>query len=135
MKLRIRGNSVRLRLTRPEVEQLLTTGAVEERTCFADGGALGYRVMADAAVSEPGVAFRDGVVTVRLPPAAVERWGRATVVGLEHATPLRNGGELRLLVEKDFACLNPARGESEEGAFPNPRKGEACCDPSGPDQE
>lgn len=122
MKLRIKGNSVRLRLTQPEVAMLVAQGAVEERTTFPAGDALVYRLVADGDAREPGAGYKDGVMIVWLPAAAAARWARGTVVGLEFASPLKQGGELRVLVEKDFACLNTSRGESEDGAFPNPSK-------------
>jgi len=41
-------------------------------------------------------------------------------VGLEGSQPA--GGEpLRILIEKDFECLDAAPGESQDDAFPNPR--------------
>ncbi len=126
MKLRIRGNSIRLRLTRPEVDQLVARGVVEEETRFPDGGVLRYRLVADAAAAEPGTVFREGVLTVKLPTAAIERWARETVVGLEHSTPLSSGGELTLLVEKDFECRTPKLGENDEGTYPNPDKHGNC---------
>ena len=95
---------------------------VEERTQFGDGAELVYRLVVDASVTTPGATFVDGVVTVTLPAVVVERWVRETVVGLEHAVPLRDGGELRILVEKDFACLDRSmtRGEDQQGTYPNP---------------
>ncbi len=122
MKLRIKGNSVRLRLTQPEVATLAANGVVEERTVFPAGGALVYRLVTDGDAREPGAGYKDGVIIVWIPAAAAARWARGSVVGLEFASPLNNGGELRVLVEKDFACLNPMRRESDEGAFPNPSK-------------
>ena len=44
MKLRLQGNSVRLRLTRSEVERLRETGLVEESVDFGAGAALAYRL-------------------------------------------------------------------------------------------
>jgi hypothetical protein len=125
MKLRIRGNSIRLRLTQPEVAALASGGEVRESTRFPDGGVFEYRLVADGAASEPGATFADGVLTVKLPTAAAGRWARETIVSLEYAAKLRDGSELRLLVEKDFECLTP-RGESDEGAFPNPAKQPGC---------
>lgn len=123
MKLRIKGNSVRLRLTQPEVAMLSEKGVVEERAGFPAGGALVYRLVADGEAREPGAGYKDGVIIVWLPAAAAARWARGAVVGLEFTSPLKEGGELRVLVEKDFACLDPHRGENEEGTFPNPSKG------------
>jgi hypothetical protein len=44
MKLRLQGNSVRLRLTRSEVERLRETGLVEESIEFGSGESLVYRL-------------------------------------------------------------------------------------------
>jgi hypothetical protein len=44
MKLRLQGNSVRLRLTRSEVERLRDTGIVEESVDFGGGEVLAYRL-------------------------------------------------------------------------------------------
>lgn len=120
MKLRMKGNSIRLRLTQPEVAALASGAAVEESTRFPDGAEFRYRLVSSAEASEPGATFAHGMMTVMLPTAAVGRWARETVVGLEFASALKNGGELRLLVEKDFECLNPRREDREEGAFPHP---------------
>ena len=120
MKLRIKGNSIRLRLTQPEVAALASGAAVQERTEFPGGAEFRYRLLSDDVAKEPAATCADGVLTVRLPTAAVTRWARETIVGLEFAAPLKSGGELRLLVEKDFTCLNPRRDEIEEGTYPHP---------------
>jgi hypothetical protein len=44
MKLRLQGNSVRLRLTRSEVERLREIGRVEESVDFGAGEVLAYRL-------------------------------------------------------------------------------------------
>ena len=126
MKLRIKGNTIRLRLTEPEVGVLASEGAVEERTVFPNGSTLVYRLVSDSAARESGAGFKDGVIIVWLPTAAVGRWARGTVVGLEFVSPLKDGGELRVLVEKDFACLHSGSGGREVGAYPNPRMGGVC---------
>jgi hypothetical protein len=43
MKLRMQGNSLRLRLTRFEVNRLRDKGEVSETVLFRSGGALAYR--------------------------------------------------------------------------------------------
>ena len=125
MKLRMKGNSIRLRLTQPEVALLASGTAVEERTGFPGGGTLVWRLVSDHQATEPGAGFKDGVMIVWLPAAAVGRWARETVVGLEFASPLKSGGELSVLVEKDFACLRGGRDDEAE-AYPNPRMADAA---------
>ncbi len=122
MKLRIKGNSIRLRLTRPEVETLGAGRAVEEETRFADGAAFRYKLAVDPHAQETGATFADGLLLVRLPGPVVARWARDIIVGLEHSVSLRDGGQLRILVEKDFACLSPGRTAEDADAYPNPGK-------------
>ena len=64
MKLRLQGNSVRLRLTRSEVERLRETGLVEESVDFGPGELLAYRLQSRLEQGPVGAAFRQGIVTV-----------------------------------------------------------------------
>lgn len=125
MKLRIRGDSVRLRLTRPEVEALDATGVVEERTRFPGARALVYRLQVDDNTEMPTASLDASTVVVRLSRAMAVRWCRGPDVGIEADQPLTGGGSLRLTIEKDFECLDRPQ-ESEEGAYPNPARGGAC---------
>lgn len=51
MKLRLQGNSLRLRLTRSEVVRLNGHGSVEEAASFGSGGSLIYRIQGRPAPS------------------------------------------------------------------------------------
>lgn len=126
MKLRIKGDSIRLRLSQGEVSKLAGGEAVEERTCFPGGAALVYRLRAVAGAAQVGAAFHDGVVDVTLPRDAAATWAATEQVSLggEQALP---DGTLRILVEKDFACLAPREGEDESDNFPHPKTGSASC--------
>jgi len=120
MKLRIKGDSLRLRLTRPEVEQLGTAGAVEDRIHFAGGKVLMYRLKRDAEAVQLVASFADGVIEVRVPEAAARQWCGTDQVALD-GTQSNGGTSLRILVEKDFACLKPREDEDESDNFPNPQ--------------
>lgn len=50
MKLRIEGNSIRLRLTQPELSRFGATGRVEETLRLADGRRLVYALHASQEV-------------------------------------------------------------------------------------
>ena len=111
MKLRIRGNSIRLRLTRSEVEEFGRTGKVEEKVDFGPGmRKLKY------ALEE----CQDDRIRVSVPAEQAREWVRSESVGFESS-----GGGLRILVEKDFSCLNERPGETEEDTFPNPKAASA----------
>jgi hypothetical protein len=114
MKLRLQGNSVRLRLTRSEVERLRETGLVEESVDFAAGEAFAYRLQTR---SEPGpvdVGYRQGIMTVSVSKEAAQAWAGSDEVGL-----YSQFGALAISVEKDFRCLTRPR-DDERDAYPHP---------------
>lgn len=115
MKLRIRGNSIRLRLGRDEVAALRERGLVEESTAFA-GGRLVYAIERR---DLPAIAasFDGRRIAVLVPNAVAFDFCDSERVGFDGTA-----GELRVLVEKDWQCLAP-RDEDESNAYPHPRGG------------
>ena len=122
MKLRIKGDSLRLRLTQGEVQQLGENGSVEDRVRFGAGTALTYRLKRDAASSDIGATFANGTVEIRLPEKAALTWCRTDEVTLSGSQPAAQGAELRIVVEKDWRCLTPREGEDESDHFENPNQ-------------
>lgn len=119
MKLRVQGNSIRLRLSPRDLKTLLDSGAVEDRVSFGDGRALHYR-LESVQGAEAGAQLRDSAVIVRFPTDTVKRWARPEEVAMRAEQPLAGGAALSLLVEKDFQCLVPRGDEDDEALFPNP---------------
>ena len=122
MKLRIKGPTLRLRLTQGEIQALLDEGVVEERVPFAPGVNLVYRLRSDAGAGEITATFRDGVVEIRVPEHDARKWCTTELVTLAREQPLPDGA-LRITLEKDFACLAPREGEDESDNFPHPEVG------------
>ncbi len=120
MKLRIKDNSIRLRLTRGEVDALRDSGVVEAKTGFPGGRAFQYRVESSPASVNPAAFFSDNAVTVRLPETTVLAWATTEQVSVPGEQVLDDGATLQILVEKDFACLAPREGEDEADMYPYP---------------
>ena len=120
MKLRIRDNSIRLRLTQGEVEQLDSQGTVSARTGFAEGTSLTYQVESSPACVAPTATFDNQTIAVRLPASIVEGWAATDQVTIRDEQRLSTGETLSILVEKDFACPKPREGEDESDMFANP---------------
>ena len=118
MKLRVRGSSLRLRVTRGEVEQLRAGAVVAESVAFGSGSLIYALTVAD--VPAMRASFDGGRIEVTLPRAQAERWLRSEEVGMQARQEVGEGGPLQLLVEKDFACLKPRQGEDDADAFPHP---------------
>ena len=113
MKLRIRDNSIRLRLTRGEVDQLRDEGVVQAVTSFPGGREFRYEVESSPASVNPGAFLSDNKITVRLPESAVGAWAASEQVSVTGEQQHENGELLSILVEKDFSCLAPREGEDE----------------------
>ena len=120
MKLRIRGDSVRLRLTRTEVAALVASGHVSERMHLPGGRHFEYRLAVDPLLETPGALMEQGALVVRLPKKMAESWAGSETVGIEAREA--NGKEegLLILVEKDFPCLTPRANEDDSDAFARP---------------
>ena len=118
MKLRIRGNSIRLRLTKSEVDRFQSTGEVTESVNF------GPSIMRYSLRTSDGDAlaadFRDGELSVLVPKDTATSWADSDNVGIEGDQPIGDGQDLRILIEKDFECLAERSGEDDSDAFPNP---------------
>lgn len=127
MKLRIRDNSIRLRLERAEVDTLRDDGLVSARTGFPGGREFQYIVESSPASVNPGAFFSENVLTVRLPESRVLAWASSEQVSIAGDLLLDDGVPLNILVEKDFACLAPRAGEDERDMYPHPNADEAQC--------
>jgi len=120
MKLRIRGNSIRLRLSQTEVASLETSGRVADQIVFGPGVALAYVLVVDAAIEATQAAFEGDTVTITIPSAVMRAWSDPAEVSIHGSQALGEDEVLKILVEKDFACLEPREGEDQENLFPNP---------------
>jgi hypothetical protein len=123
MKLRVRGDSLRLRVVRAELDVLAGGGEVEEHLRFPDGNALVYRLRIGPHERRFEARFEEGVVTVGLPCADARRWFAPDETGVQGDLDLPGGARLSLLVEKDFACLTARPGEDDSDAFPRQADG------------
>ena len=120
MKLRIRGDSIRLRLTRTEVAAVAQGQLVQEFTGFPGGIRFAYSLEPRADAAGISASFSDGRIVVALPLAQALAWANGDSVTLQ------SGG---ILIEKDFACLKPRAHEQEDESdmFPNPNLSHGHC--------
>ena len=123
MKLRILGNTIRLRLSQTEVEQMRHRGRVEHSIEFGPvpEQQLRYTLVADSSCARMQATFEGRSITVSIPAAEVDHWACSDQVGLQAQQPIDDQRSLEILVEKDFQCLEPRRGEEDYDGFPNPK--------------
>lgn len=118
MKLRIKGNSIRLRLTQSEVATFAQTGYIEEQTVFANTK-LTYALSKTSNVDELSATMEGTTITVQVPAAIAQNWTDTTEVGFQNQYTNATGNSLFLLVEKDFVCLDNTF-EDQSDNYPNP---------------
>ena len=118
MKIRIKGNSIRLRLTQTEVANFANNGYLEEHTEFGNS-TFTYALANDAEVLNLSAKMEGAKITMQVPPALAKNWTSTNEVGFQHKLSLNNGKELFLLVEKDFVCLDNTF-EDQSDNYPNP---------------
>jgi hypothetical protein len=127
MKLRIKGDSLRLRVSRSEVARLLAGDGLEETIHFAPEASakLTYALQPESSVSRPTVRYAENKVTILIPADQANAWGVSDQVGIAEDIGLGNLGSLALLIEKDFACLDRSEDENQD-TFANPNAGTKC---------
>lgn len=117
MKIRIRGNSVRLRLSKGEVATFGEQGYIEEKTNF--GNAVMTYALKTTTHCDMTADFADGKITVYLPDTKAKEWVETQKVGYDANMDLGDGNELYLLLEKDFQCLDNSI-EDQSDNYENP---------------
>ncbi|MDQ1096896.1 MULTISPECIES: DUF7009 family protein [Chryseobacterium] len=112
MKIRIKDNSLRFRLTQSEVAELGKNGMISGSTEFP-GRNFVYAIerTEDGNLS---AVFTDNRMVLKMPAVMVEEWISTDTVGFNG-----QAGKISLLVEKDFVCLDNTL-EDQSDNYPNP---------------
>ncbi len=121
MKVRIRENTLRIRLTQTEVAALARGEKVEQETRFAEASILTSSVAGSAAVPSPRASLQGSIISVQLPAATLDRWANSDEITIEEEQSTGDGPPLLLRIEKDFQCLHN-EAEKIADAYPNPRR-------------
>jgi hypothetical protein len=130
MKIRIKGNFIRYRLTQSEVKSLSEGGKLAESTCFGpkEGQTFTYALEPRDGIEALQATFVDGKITLFLPSESAQSWHADPRVGFENEQEVAPGIFLKMLLEKDFACLDDTH-EDQADKYPNPN---AACQPGAP---
>lgn len=112
MKIRIKGNSLRYRLTKSDVERFATEGYIEEEINF--GAARLTYSLQKTAIGNLFTTFENSNITLYMPISMAEEWVNTDRVGFE-----KKEVDMHLLIEKDFKCLDNV-AEDQSDNYPNP---------------
>lgn len=119
MKIRIKGGSVRFRLTKTEVETFCKEGHYSEQTNF-NFTTFNYKLQVKEGIEGLEAEFQNNTITLFLSKKKADKWMDETRVGYENHMTLKNGEKLHLLLEKDFICLDETI-EDQSDNYPNPK--------------
>ena len=103
MKIRIKGNAVRFRLSKSEVATFAEEGFVEEASEFSNN-ILKYAVISTDNKTM-AADFTNGSIIMYVPKHLLEIWAATNEVSIVYDLPVSNGNFLHLLLEKDFKCI------------------------------
>jgi hypothetical protein len=122
MKIRLQGNSIRYRLREPELEHFKEYGSVTETIQLgeAPGDQLRFTLVRSSSTDITCQQF-DRTTTIHVPRPLSDRWTDSDLTGFDAIIQIGNGDTLKVLVEKDFKCLD-GTDEDNVGAYPNPAK-------------
>lgn len=121
MKLRIQGNSLRLRLSQSEVAQFSKTGFVEDSIQFAPGASLSYTIETASSLPAPLASFQDHWLRVQVPSQTAQDWYTTDRVAISADQRVDDEKTLSVLIEKDFQCVHGG-DQRDPDAYPNPLK-------------
>ena len=127
MKLRIQGQSIRLRLTQREVAKLVAEGNISESVRFSgcEHDQFTYTLEARDGASTVSASYSDGHVRVTIPMPSAKQWANTDEVGIEQTEVVCEGTELSITIEKDFRGLQPRPQDHDN--FPNPEQTAKCA--------
>ena len=120
MKLRIKGNSLRIRLTKSEVDYFGRESYLEEKAEFGNTVFV-YAITKTTQGNELSAECTENKITLLIPKQLSDEWTTTNRIGLESEMQVGVGKKLYLLIEKDFECLDNAT-EDQSDNYPNPLK-------------
>ena len=118
MKIRIKGNAVRLRLSKTDLRVLEENKTVTERTSFG-ATQLVYELKPVGDCETLSANFENNTITIVIPASFSSVWNANEIVSIDSQQDIGNNETLYILVEKDFQCLDKTI-EDQTDYFINP---------------
>lgn len=120
MKIRIKGNSIRLRLTKTDVRNLKEKGIVEEKTVLNSNEIFAYELVKNEDSQEISAKFENGKITVSIPKKETDILTETDEITVKGEQNNGESGGLFLLIEKDLQCLDDTF-EDQSDMYENPK--------------
>ena len=112
MKIRIKSNSLRYRLTRSDVAKLAAEGYLEDKVNFGERSLVYVIKLADD--NRLSASFSGDTIALAISKNMISELENTDRIGFDDVVD-----GLQLLVEKDFTCLDNV-DEDQSDNYPNP---------------
>ena len=123
MKLRLEGNSIRLRVRKSDINALMKNAAVTETLTFPNNTVFQYKLTIDNTALDIDSQLVSNILTISLPLSIATDWIQTDAVGIEKTLP--NG--LFILIEKDFPCTDRPWEDTSDTFFELVNEKEMVC--------
>jgi len=121
MKVRIKGNSIRIRLEQNEVKRLKADGKIEEQVYLGltKDEFIRYVIQKTSRL-DIRAFFRLNEIKIEAPTALIDQWAESEITSLESIQEIKEESYLKIRIEKDLKPLLDR--EEQEDWFPNPKR-------------
>ncbi len=123
MKLRLEGNSIRLRVRKSDLNTLQKEGKIIEKLTFPDQSVFNYQLFMDKNATQLTAEWSNEGIFVTLPVSEMQIWIQSNEVGIE--ATLSSG--LYVLIEKDFPCKDRPLEDTADTFFELADQDSAKC--------
>lgn len=122
MKLRVYQDSIRLRVQMPEIEALKSDRQIlaSVNLGLKAEESIHYRVVLSD-VPAPRIDVENNIISLLLPEEIGLHWANSNEVGIYASQEVADGKSLKIILEKDFKCLDDTF-EDQSIMFPNPKE-------------
>lgn len=114
MKLRIQGNSLRLRISEADLNRLRWEGRLECWMGLGPNRRFTYALEASNDAARIMALYESDALTLVMPREWVDQWNPAEEVRFESMQDIDGDQQLHIIVEKDLQC----RHEQQEQTVP-----------------
>ncbi|MFZ7115919.1 MAG: DUF7009 family protein [Bacteroidota bacterium] len=118
MKLRLKGNTIRFRLSKTDVSVFSENRYIQETTDFGNR-VFSYGLKMSENSDKINAEYVNDSMIINIPLNISKQWTDSNQVGLSEEMPLSDGKKLFILIEKDFQCLDETI-EDQSDNYENP---------------
>jgi hypothetical protein len=123
MKLRLEGNSIRLRVRKSDISTLQKNETITETLTFPNDTVFQYQLSINNTAIDIDAQLVSNILNISIPLSIATNWIQTDAVGIEKTLP--NG--LFILIEKDFPCTDRPWEDTSDTFFELVNEKEMVC--------